>query len=343
MEDQGLNPSFDYTNIEQDVNHDPSIGANDILEHTDKLITPDEITAADLLSRKIEEIPCLVHPVIQQVGLASLAGSSDVGKSAMLRQLAVSIVAGEKHFLGFPIRARHHSSIYVSTEDEQLAISYLLNRQNKGKGFMPDQLNGLRFVFDSHDLLNELERRLTAKPADLVIIDAFADLYGKSMNDSNQVRFFLNDYSQLAQKHQCLVMFLHHVGKRKEDEAPNKHNILGSQGYEAKMRLVIELRNDHMNPKQRHFCIVKGNYLPSEYKRESYVLRFDENMLFHNTDEREPFELLERMKEDASKAKYEKAKELREQGYTYEQIAKELKYKSKGSVAKLFKKYENVS
>ena len=106
------------------------------------------------------------------------------------------------------------------------------------------------------------------------------------------------------------------------------------------MRLVIELRADLLNPLHRHLCIVKGNYLPASHKKESYVLQFDEqNFVFSNTGERMPFELLVKQTDtDNSKAKYEQAKELKEQGYSYEQIANAIGYNSKGSVSKLFDK-----
>ncbi len=106
------------------------------------------------------------------------------------------------------------------------------------------------------------------------------------------------------------------------------------------MRLVIELRADLLNPQNRHLCIVKGNYLPASYKRESYVLQFDEqNFVFSNTGERMPFELLIKQTDtDNSKAKYEQAKELKERGYSYEQIANAIGFHSKGSVSKLFEK-----
>ena len=41
---------------------------------------------------------------------------------------------------------------------------------------------------------------------------------------------------------------------------------------------------------------------------------------------------------DNSRAKYEQAKELKEQGYSYELIAQKIGYGSKGSVSKLFDK-----
>ena len=300
------------------------------------------ISAMDLLNRQIESIPCLVEPFLQKVGLACIAGSSDTGKSSLLRYLCLCIVSGETDFLNFNIQAKHNRAIYVSTEDDETAIAYLLNKQNNDMRVEPSITQGLRFIFDTENLLQTLDELLTDAPADIVCIDAFTDLYGRSMNESNQVRTFLNDYSQLAQKHQCLVMFLHHCGKRTEDGEPSKHNLLGSQAFEAKMRLVMELRNDVSDTGLKHLCIVKGNYLPAEYKKESYQLRFTENMTFINTGERIPFEQLSKV-EDAGKQKYELIKMYQTQGYTTREIAEKVGYKSKGSVSKIIQKFENKS
>lgn len=314
----------------------------EVAKRTNHVNHSPEITGEDLLNKQVEEIDCLVKLVIPRVGIGAMVGPSDAGKSANLRQGAMSIVYGS-HWNGFPTNAKHHSVIYCSTEDDEQAMSWLIRKQNKGLGHDPAFMQGLRFIFDTSDLLNSLDHKLTDNPADMVIVDAFTDLYGKSMNDTNQVRNYLQDFSQLAQRHQCFVMFLHHLGKRKEDESPSKHNILGSQGFESKMRVVFDLRADLSNPELRHLSIVKGNYLPRDYKRESFVLRFDENMLFHNTGERLPIELLAKPTEDAGKKRYEEAKELRDSGLTYEQIAEKMGLKSKGSITKLFQRYDNVS
>jgi RecA-family ATPase len=305
---------------------DISISKERIIEHSDQLIEnliaePGVFTATELLNRNMTDIPHLLKPIFPKVGLIGLAGSSDTGKSSLLRQFAVSVSLGEPSFLGFELRAEFKKSIYVSTEDDEFAISYLLNKANTKKQLNPDLFNGLRFVFDVSNLIEKLEKILSQQKTDLVIIDAFSDLYGKSMNDTNQVRTFLNEYSQLAQKYRCLIIFLHHTGKRTEDQPPSKHNLLGSQGFEAKMRLVIELRNDLMESDLRHLCIVKGNYLPAKFKTESFVLRFDENLQFHSTDERKPFdELTTESKVDLKKT----VKKLKLDGLTQTVISKKL-------------------
>ena len=295
------------------------------------------ISAMDLLNRRVETIPCLVEPLLQKVGLACIAGSSDTGKSSLLRYLCMCIVSGETDFLGFTIRTEHRRAIYVSTEDDETAIAYLLNKQNRDMQVDPEKAQGLRFIFDTENLLQTLDGNLTESPADVVCIDAFTDLYGRSMNESNQVRTFLNEYSQLAQKHQCLILFLHHTGKRTEDGEPSKHNLLGSQAIESKMRLVMELRNDMSDTGLKHLCIVKGNYLPAEYKKESYQLRFTENMTFVNTGERIPFENLAKV-EDAGRQKYELIKMYQEQGLSMEEIGEKLGI-NKSNVSRFLKKF----
>jgi RecA-family ATPase len=283
---------------------------------------PGVFSAADLLKRNTENIPTLLEPIFPKVGLVGLAGSSDTGKSSFLRQFAVSVCLGESEFLGFELKPEHKRAIYVSTEDDDFAVSFLLNRINKEKRLEPLRYEGLQFVFDTSDLITKLESLIIDSPTDLIVIDAFADLYGRSMNDTNQVRTFLNEYSQLAQKHKCLIIFLHHTGKRTEDLPPSKHNLLGSQGFEAKMRLVIELRTDHNEADKRHLCIVKGNYLPKEFKTESFVLEFNENLMFSNTHERRIFDELR--PENKTELK-NTVKKLEIDGLTQMEISKKLK------------------
>lgn len=263
------------------------------------LLKPEGVfSASELLSRRTEEIPCLAYPIFPKVGIVAVAGSSDVGKSSILRQFAISVVLGDGDFLGFRLKAEHRRAIYVSTEDDEYAISFLLNKANTERQLPPERYEGLSFIFETENLLQRLQSQLSQHPVDVVVIDCFSDLYGRSMNDSNQVRTFLNDYSQLAQHYKCLVIFLHHTGKKTDDLLPSKHNLLGSQGFEAKMRLVCELRADRIMQEIRHLCIVKGNYLPRQYKTESFALRFDDNLQFTDTGERKPFgELIDNRQE----------------------------------------------
>jgi hypothetical protein len=296
------------------------------------------ITGESLLRADVKELPCLVNPFLQQTGLACLAGSSDTGKSSLLRQLAIAVATGEESVMGFELKVKHKAAIYVSTEDDELAVAMLLQKQ--AFHFPPESLRKLRFIFDSEDLINKLDQMLTDQPADLVIVDCFADIYGADLKDSQRIRACLENYKRIAMKHKCLVLFLHHTSKRTEEGAPSKNNLLSGQGFEAKMRLVIELRRDPINPSQRHLCIVKGNYLPDHYKKESFVLQFDpEKFCFSNTGDRMPFEsLCKQSADDTEKERYELAKQMKAEGKNYDQIADAIGYAAKSSVTKLFAK-----
>ncbi|MBS1593524.1 MAG: AAA family ATPase [Bacteroidetes bacterium] len=299
---------------------------------------PHEIRVSQLLRQPDEGIPALVEPILQRAGVACLAGSSDTGKSTLLRQLALAVAGGDTRFLGFPIHARHKSVIYVSTEDGQHAVRHTVRQQ--ARSYQLDDIDGLRFIFDYEDIYPALVQSLAARPADLIIIDCFSDIYTGDLKDTQQIRSFLKPYQLLSEREECLILFLHHTGKRTETLLPSKNNLLSGQGLEAKMRCVIELRADLGSPHDRHLCVVKGNYLSSIHKQESFVLHFDEKHLaFTNTGERVPFELLVRQPEhDNSKEKYERAADLRAQGQSYQQIAEALGYSTKSSVSALFAK-----
>jgi RecA-family ATPase len=299
-------------------------------------------SAEDLYNMGIEEIPCLIEPFLHKVGLACIAGTSDTGKSCFLRQLCMCIISGKSTFLGFSINAKHNRAIYVSTEDDSTATAFCIRKHNKDLQIDSTKLNGLKFIWETENLLRNIDNELTANPADIVCIDAFSDLYEGSLNESNRVRAFLNQYSQLAQKHKCLMLFLHHCGKGRENELPSKNNLLGSQGIEAKMRLVMELRCDNMDKNLKHLCIVKGNYLPKEYKHESFQLLFSENMTFENTGERIPFESLVK-EDDAMRKKYETIKTFQAQGViNTDEIAKQMGYSHRSSITRILNKYEKT-
>ena len=157
---------------------------------------------------------------------------------------------------------------------------------------------------------------------------------------SLSVRSFLNIFSQLAVKYNTLIIFLHHTGKRTESLAPSKHNAIGSQGFEAKMRLLMELRQDPVRHDIRNLCVVKGNYLPSEYKHDSFELRFTPSLNFDATGERVPFAMLKERDEEREEAEAERlalVQSLRDEGKSYREIA-EMTEMSKSAVHRLLEK-----
>jgi hypothetical protein len=300
------------------------------------------ITGKELLLRGTTELPTLWDPLFPQQGVVGLVGSSDTGKSSFTRQLAIAVCAGEKSFLGMPLHSRFKSVIVAITEDDEGPIEWALNKQNEGLEFIPDQFEGIRYTFDTENLIPNLVAELQEQPADLVIIDTFGDLFDGDNNSNSKVRSFLNQYREkIARPFGCLVLILHHTGKRTDDYAPSKHNAIGSQGFEAKMRALLELRLDRDDDKIRHLCVVKGNYLPAKYKRSSFVLHFDEHMVFRNTGDRIPFEQLAKPdypnKREERRQVIEEIIKLKKEGLTHEQVGERVG-RGKSNISKILKK-----
>lgn len=265
--------------------------------------TPDTdnrtFTGAELYQMSVTKLPTLIEPIIPKQGLWAIAGSSDTGKSMLFRQLAISI-ATRGTFLDFPINAKYDKVIFIATEDDKESTAYLIQKQ----GLNIEGLENIRFYFECDQIPEYLDDQLTLEPADLVIIDAFSDVFGQNLNDTALIRNTLNRYRHISIKHDCSIGFLHHTGKRTQKQAPSKDHLLSGQGFEAKMRLVFELRNDLMDSNFRHLCIVKGNYLGKEFKENSYKLSYNpETFLHSDTGERIPFDQLAEQTENGKDVK----------------------------------------
>ncbi len=246
-------------------------------------------TALSLFDTKLDKLPMLLDPIFPKVGLASLVGTSDIGKSTILKQLAVTIALGLDEFIGYDLNPGNKKVLYVSTEDDPTSTSISLKKQlshfSENKNYKKENLSNLEFLFDfdndknSENSLHKILNNRYKDGIDLIVIDAFTDVFSGDINSSTKVREFLNVFSKISSKYNCLVLFLHHIGKRTNQYQASKNNALGSQAFEAKMRVLIELKEKYKKPNQRTFTITKGNYISANIKRYAKVLDFDEETL----------------------------------------------------------------
>lgn len=236
-------------------------------------------TAKEILAIGVIETPMLVENLLQKKGMATLTGSSDGGKS-FLGLFIASILCGDKDkIFGYKINRNTGSVIVVCTEDSAEDICVRLTKFSKKHKIDEEKL---RFIFDTGNLASKLKSELKRKPADLVIMDTFGDLYSGNLNDSITVRKFLTPYKELAEEFKCLFLFNHHIGKGKEHNAtPSKNDVLGSQAIESACRTVLMLRKK--DDGKRTLTVVKGNHIAEEYKNRGIVLTFDINTGFEST------------------------------------------------------------
>ena len=246
-------------------------------------MTKDEWTLGELLDMKITEIPFLVDKLIPLHTLNVLAGQSERGKSTLYTQLSLAIIRGDDEFLGFKLNVIYKRVLVISTEDGPVALSFRTNKQLNKVSIIGELRDRITFITNQDDLERRIERYLEKNRADLVVMDAFADVFtGGDINASNSVRRYLNNYVKFIRQYGCSVLFVHHVGKGKQSNKPEKDQLLGSTGIEGKMRnvLMLSIVND-----QHQLSIAKGNYINREDKKIPLYLNFDnETLTFSKAD-----------------------------------------------------------
>jgi RecA-family ATPase len=128
--------------------------------------SPRVYTAGELVARPSTEVAKLVDPLLPAQGVVVLAGASDTGKSAFLRQLGLAVGMGDATFLGLPLNTRHRSAICVSTEDGDEAVGPMLKMQLRGRELSLDAGIRIRYLFevDPNALVGQLDRMLSSAP-----------------------------------------------------------------------------------------------------------------------------------------------------------------------------------
>jgi len=271
------------------------------------------IPADSLYNLEYKEGKFLVDKLIPKASLTGLVGESDTGKSSFLRQLAISIVYGDDNFLEFNINGGCRNVLYISTEDGEIGTSEWI-KKHLGRDVPKNEfLSSLRFVYTTDSIVSNLKEVVMRNCIDLIIVDSYADIFEGNMNNSNEVRAFLNQFNSLANEYGTTIIFLHHINKSAVGK-PNKKFISGSHGFEAKMRSVLYLTKDANDDNYRNLSIVKGNYLSSKEKSECYVLEFNEQLSFKNTGKRVPLNKL------GEESYLELAKEMKSSGKSFREI-----------------------
>ena len=170
-------------------------------------------------------MPWLIEGIFGRSGLCALGGSSDMGKSTFLRQLAISVAMGDSTFLEWKLNLRYKKVLYISTEDEPISIAHVMRKQFSDS-LHSEKLENIFFIFGQENLLDNINELLVKHNFDIIIVDAFSDVFIGGMNNISQVRTCLNKYNTIANNNDVLILFLHHTGKRTESLTPSKSSFI---------------------------------------------------------------------------------------------------------------------
>ncbi len=301
--DKFFNQAFDDCAIEKDFD-----GSKDILN------------SVELAKLDSSENRYLLSPFLPRVGTGVLAGAPDCGKSQFARQLCISVATGINHFLDYGLTAIHNRALYIATEDDFNNTSFLCQTQLKGlnKNATPDLSFLCADNLTQYEILLTLDMHLTAQPCDLVVIDSFGDIFvGTDSNNNISMRRNVRNFDYFAKKHNCFILFVHHINKASYKLAPNQAHIMGGGGLTQKVRLALQLSQGEGDVK--YLTVVKGNYCPREYKQNAMELTFNEKkFLFTRTGKEIPIDLLNT--EENKSTQLDKLQELAENIFNKESI-----------------------
>ncbi|MGQ7852776.1 AAA family ATPase [Pedobacter sp. WC2501] len=282
------------------------------------------LSALDLLNDKNIKQSYLIEGLIAVGEVGLVVGPSDTGKSILTRQIALSIALKKDNVIDLKLNTKYNRSIVVSTEDNKASWKDKIEKYNLTKDERSD-LSNLSIVFDEQFTPKALEEELKNNPADLVVIDVFTDLFTGDINNAISVRMFFKPYKVIAQKYGSAVIFIHHVSKKGEQSSPSKLNVSGSQGIEATMRYVLELRKDPNDVNARHLIITKGNNFTPQEKNISRKLKLLPTLEFENTGETASLENLGNTKSHGKDpAVIERVMELRAENLSTRGISEKL-------------------
>ena len=298
--------------------------------------------AKDMLDFYLTEVPFLWGNILPQRGLVCLAGESDCGKSAFLRQFAIAFCAtSSERFLGMDLHNNyfyHKKALYISTEDEQLAFGPVMRKQCRELGIEHSRLDNLYVVFENDKIIEKIENFLKDTRVGLIVIDCLNDVLPTQATSAVAVRKFLSKLQHIAEENECLIIMTHHTCKHAHNRKPSKYNLIGSPAIEAKCRTVIELRTDPFQRNLKHLCIVKGNYIDDKEKEKSYMLEFTPQLTFKNTGRRVDIDTLTLMPDHIAD-RVQKYNRLRNEGLRGDELAKAMGFASRGSLSVWVKKY----
>jgi len=125
-------------------------------------------TLKEILELKEGDFPKIWEFLPRQT-VAVLVGSSDCGKSTLLKQLALAIAKGDEDFLGWKLNAPHKKALIFTTEESPLDVRAVMEAQI---GQEQEIEGNIIFEFYDDEFEGRLEKLLDEDKYDLVILDA---------------------------------------------------------------------------------------------------------------------------------------------------------------------------
>jgi hypothetical protein len=233
-------------------------------------ITP--LKAVRLSDVESRDIRWLWRPFLAEGTFNLIEGEEGLGKTSLCCALATPIGSG----FGLPgMSADEHvpasNVLFISAED---SLSYVLKPRLEAMGAACDRMIAIEepFTLDQNGVLRLSLVMGTYQPK-LVVIDPLFSYAGRiNLNNDNEIRSITDELKRLAEKHECVIVGIRHIGKSKGfGDARNAG--LNGIGWRAAARSVLLVGKNPENEAQKALCQTKNNLAPKFEKALGFEIR----------------------------------------------------------------------
>lgn len=223
------------------------------------------LRAVRLSEVKSEPINWLWQPLLAVGTFNLLEGEEGIGKTFLTCALACAVASGK----GLPVitesqQIEPSNILMISAED---SISYTLKPRLEMMNAPCERIIAIDEPFTlNRDGILRLGMCLAEYEPKLVIIDPLFSFTGKiNLNNDNEIRSITDELKRLAERFQCVILGIRHIGKSKGfGDARNAG--LNGIGWRASARSVLLIGKNPENELQKALCQTKSN-LGEKYQK----------------------------------------------------------------------------
>jgi len=205
-----------------------------------------------------EDVSWLWDPFLALQTFNLLEGEEGVGKTFLVCAIACAIASGK----GLPLvtGGKHIEAsnvLLISAED---SLPHVLKPRLEAMSAPCDKIIAIdqAFTFDANGLI-QLSAVLDEYDPRLVVVDPLFSYTGRiNLDRDNDIRAVTDQLKRLAEKHNCCIVGIRHIGKSK-GMGDSRNAGLNGVGWRASARSALLIGKDPENERVRALCQTKNN------------------------------------------------------------------------------------
>jgi hypothetical protein len=251
-----------------------------------------------------EDVSWLWEPFLALQTFNLLEGEEGIGKTFLVCALACAIASGK----GLPLvtEGKHIEAsnvLLISAED---SLAHVLKPRLEAMSAPCDKIIAIdsAFTFDAKGLI-QLSAVLDEYDPRLVVVDPLFSYTGRiNLDRDNDIRAVTDQLKRLAEKHNCCIVGIRHIGKSK-GMGDSRNAGLNGVGWRASARSALLIGKDPENEMVRALCQTKNNLALKFEKSLGFEIR-DGQFFWTGDSDLSASAMLSVLRVETPEEKYEK-------------------------------------